>query len=177
ILESEISTFNKGFEIVGNLYWLTKEDRRREQQTGSMCIAFATEEEAQRTIHNKLYLLGISVKVQKMHSTPASTQCQNCQRFRHTEEIYSNGIACKICAEPHPTCLHRYNTCSTKGRTCLPTVPVCVNCRRAHTADNRLCDTYLTTTCPHQTQPFQQTDSNINNSSRATTLPMPLGSP
>ncbi|KAF1934871.1 hypothetical protein EJ02DRAFT_309788, partial [Clathrospora elynae] len=48
ILKSEISTFNKGFEIVGNPYWLTKEDRRREQQTGSVCIAFATEQEAQR---------------------------------------------------------------------------------------------------------------------------------
>ncbi|KAF1938416.1 hypothetical protein EJ02DRAFT_295932, partial [Clathrospora elynae] len=28
VLKSEISTFNKGFEIVGNPYWLTKEDRR-----------------------------------------------------------------------------------------------------------------------------------------------------
>ncbi|KAF1946963.1 hypothetical protein EJ02DRAFT_298521, partial [Clathrospora elynae] len=138
ILKSEISTFNKGFEIVGNPYWLTKEDRRREQQTGSVCIAFATEQEAQRAIYNKLYLLRISVKVEKMHSTPASTQCQNCQRFGHTEERCSNGIACKICPEPYPTRLYRCNTCSTKGRTCLHTVPVCVNCKGAHTADNRL---------------------------------------
>ncbi|KAF1934721.1 hypothetical protein EJ02DRAFT_294274, partial [Clathrospora elynae] len=100
--------------IVGNPFWLTNEERRRQQTTGSVCIAFATEQEAQRAIHNKLYLLGISVRVEKMHSTPASTQCQNCQRFGHTEERCSNSMACKICAEPHPTYLHKCNTCSTK---------------------------------------------------------------
>jgi hypothetical protein len=58
ILKSEITTFNKGFEIVSNPYWLTREERRTQQLTGTVCIAFATEQEAQRAIHNKLYLLG-----------------------------------------------------------------------------------------------------------------------
>jgi hypothetical protein len=55
----------------GNPYWLTREDKRTNQQTGSVCIAFATEQEAQRVIRNKLYLLGISVRVEKrLYSVP-----------------------------------------------------------------------------------------------------------
>jgi hypothetical protein len=145
ILKSEIATFNKGFQIVGNPYWLTREEKRMDQQTGSVCIAFATEQEAQRAIRNKLYLLGISVRVEKLHSTPASTQCQNCQHFGHTELRCSGSIACKICAEPHPTRLHKCNTCNTKGKACVHTVPLCINCKGPHTADSKLCDTYKAT--------------------------------
>ncbi|KAF2633551.1 hypothetical protein BU25DRAFT_298191, partial [Macroventuria anomochaeta] len=107
------------------------------QQTGSVCIAFATEQEAQRAIRSRLYLLGISVRVEKLHSTPASSQCQKCQRFGHTETKCSNTTACKICAEPHPTTLHKCNTCGAKGKSCVHTVPVCMNCKGAHTADNK----------------------------------------
>lgn len=149
ILKSEITTFNKGFQIVGSPYWLTSRERRQVQQTGSVCIAFATEQEAQRAIRSRLYLLGISVRVEKMHSTPASSQCQKCQRFGHSESRCSNAIACKICADPHPTSLHKCNTCGAKGRTCVHTVPVCANCKGAHTADNKQCDTYTATRPTH----------------------------
>jgi hypothetical protein len=159
ILKSEITTFNKGFEIVGQPYWLTREEKRMQQPTGSVCIAFATEQEAQRAIRNKLYLLGISARVEKLHSTPASTQCPRCQRFGHLEARCSNTIACKLCAELHPTRLHKCNTCSTKGKTCLHTVPLCVNCKGAHPADSKMCDTYLATLHPRQAS-FEQMYTN-----------------
>lgn len=159
ILKSEIKAFNTGFEIVGNPYWLTREDRRAQQMTGSVCIAFATEQEAQRAIRNKLYLLGISVRVEKLHSTPASTQCQKCQRFGHPEARCSNAVACGLCAEAHPTRLHKCNLCNTKGKSCLHTVPLCVNCKGAHTAGSKLCETYLATLHPHQS-PDQHMSSN-----------------
>jgi hypothetical protein len=145
ILKEEIPTFNKGLEIVGNPYWLTKEEKRQDQRTGSVCIAFATEQQAQNAIRNRLYLLGISVRVEKLHSTPASTQCHNCQRYGHTEARCSGNITCKLCAEPHHTRLHKCNTCNAKGKACVHTVPVCANCKGAHTADSKLCDTYQAT--------------------------------
>jgi hypothetical protein len=46
ILKDEIPIFNNGLQIVGNPYWLTKEERREEQISGSVCIAFSTEQEA-----------------------------------------------------------------------------------------------------------------------------------
>jgi hypothetical protein len=145
ILKEEIPTFNKGLEIVGNPYWLTREEKRQDQRTGTVCIAFATEQQAQKAIRNRLYLLGISVRVEKLHSTPASTQCQNCQRYGHTEARCSGNITCKLCAEPHHTRLHKCNTCNAKGKACVHTVPVCANCKGAHTADSKLCDTYQAT--------------------------------
>jgi hypothetical protein len=145
VLKEEIPTFNNGLEIVGNPYWLTKEEKRQDQVTGTVCIAFATEQQAQKAIRNRLYLLGISTRVDKLHSTPASTQCHNCQRFGHTETRCSNHIACKLCAEPHHTRMHKCNTCNAKGKVCIHTVPVCANCKGAHTADNKLCDTYQAT--------------------------------
>jgi hypothetical protein len=150
ILKSEITAFNKGFKIVGNPYWLTSKDRRTVQQSGSVCIAFATEQEAQRAIKSRLYLLGISVRVEKLHSTPASSQCQKCQRFGHTEARCAISTACKFCAEPHPTSLHKCNSCGAKGRTCVHTVPLCVNCKGAHTADSKECDTFKATLHPHR---------------------------
>jgi hypothetical protein len=87
VLKEEIPTFNKGLEIVGNPYWLTREGKHQDQITDTVCIAFATEQQAQKAICNRLYLLGISVRVEKLHSTPASTQCHNCQRYGHTEAI------------------------------------------------------------------------------------------
>ena len=145
ILKEEIPTFNNGLEIVGHPYWLTKEEKRQDQVTGTVCIAFATEQQAQKAIRNRLYLLGISTRVEKLHSTPASTQCQNCQRFGHTEARCSSNTACKLCAEPHHTRMHKCNTCNAKGKVCVHTVPVCANCKGAHTADNKLCDTYQAT--------------------------------
>jgi hypothetical protein len=145
VLKDEIPTFNNGLEIVGNPYWLTREEKRADQITGSVCIAFATEQQAQKAIRNRLYLLGISVRVEKLHSTPASTQCNSCQRYGHTEARCSGSTACKLCAEPHHTRMHKCNTCNAKGKACVHTVPVCVNCKGAHTADNKRCDTYQAT--------------------------------
>jgi hypothetical protein len=48
VLKKEIPTFNNGLEIVRNPYWLTKEEKRRDQVTGTVCIAFATEQQAQK---------------------------------------------------------------------------------------------------------------------------------
>ena len=73
ILKSEISTFNNGLKVVGEPYWLSPESNRRVKQAGSICIAFQSQKDAEYTIRNRLYLLGISVKAEKLHSTPPST--------------------------------------------------------------------------------------------------------
>ena len=145
ILKSEIPTFNKGLQIVGNPFWLTSEEKRRNQRTGSACIAFKTEQEALKAIRNRLYVLGISVRAEKLHSTPRSTQCQKCQKFGHTETRCQGNPTCKICGEAHPTGLHRCNTCGAKGRICSHTLLSCSNCKRAHTADNKTCEIYQAT--------------------------------
>ena len=145
VLKDEIRTFNNGLQIVGQPYWLSHESRRREKMAGSVCVAFASQKDADQATRNRLYLLGLSLRAEKQHSIPASTQCYKCQRFGHTEDKCRNLPACKICSEMHPTAQHRCNTCNAKGKTCIHTVRKCANCKEAHTADDKDCETYLAT--------------------------------
>ena len=139
----EIETFNKGLKVVGHPYWLTKPERRERQETGSICVAFATEREAQQAIRNRLYVLGISVRAEKLHSTAPTSQCTKCQRFGHTEaRCTQQHYVCRICAGRHSTLTHKCNICNAKGRTCMHTMPVCANCEDPHTADSTVCDFY-----------------------------------
>jgi hypothetical protein len=41
--------------------------------------------------------------------------------------------------------VHSCNVCKTKGRWCKHLVPVCTNCKGAHTADNKQCEAYRAT--------------------------------
>ena len=150
ILKSEIKTFNTGMTIVGNPYWLSSEANRREKVAGSVCIAFATEQEAQQAIRKPLYLLGISVRAEKIHSTPPTTQCAKCQGFGHTDKRCRKATACKLCAEPHPTAVHKCNTCGAKAKKCAHTIPKCANCKEAHSADHRECEVFLAVKKPTQ---------------------------
>jgi hypothetical protein len=161
IIKKEIETFNKGLKVVGNPYWLTKAERRQQQDTGTICIAFATEREAQQAIRNRLYVLGISVRAEKLHATPPTSQCPRCQRFGHSEARCSNTHVCKICAGRHATTVHKCNTCNAKGRTCMHTIPLCANCKEAHTADSKLCEIYQAKLNPrqHADEPYHSTDS------------------
>jgi hypothetical protein len=150
ILKDEISLFNNGLQVVGEPYWLSHEDKRKEKLAGSVCIAFKNQKDADYAIRNRLFLLGISVRADKLHSTPPSTQCQKCQRFGHVEARCRNDYACKICSEPHATQQHKCNigTCNTKGKVCIHSVRKCANCSKAHTADDKQCESYQGTRNP-----------------------------
>jgi hypothetical protein len=162
VIKNEIETFNKGLKVVGNPYWLTKADRRQQQETGTICVAFATEREAQQAIRNRLYVLGISVRAEKLHATPPTSQCQKCQRFGHSETRCSNPHVCKICAGRHATTVHKCNICNAKGRTCVHTIPLCANCKETHTADSKLCEIFQAKLNPrhHTYEPFHETGFN-----------------
>jgi hypothetical protein len=72
----EIVTFNKGLNPIGTPYWLTSADKRSTQRAGSIAVAFATEQEANKAIRHRLYIAGISVTVEKLYSAAPTTQCQ-----------------------------------------------------------------------------------------------------
>ena len=158
IIKNEIETFNKGLKVVGKPYWLTKADRRQQQETGTICVAFATERESLQAIRNRLYVLGVSVRAEKLHATPPTSQCQKCQRFGHSETRCSNPHTCKICAGRHATTVHKCNICNAKGRSCVHTIPVCTNCRGTHTADSKLCEIYRAKLNPrhHTNEPYSE---------------------
>ena len=136
----EIKTFNKGLTPIGTPYWLSSPEKRANQRAGSVVVAFATVEEASRAIRYRLYIAGISVRVEKLYSTASTTQCSKCQGFGHLENYCKREPICRLCGEKHATQQHVCRACSTKGAKCLHLVPNCANCKGAHTADNKACE-------------------------------------
>jgi hypothetical protein len=143
LIIEEIKTFNKGLNPIGTPYWLTSADKRVTQRAGSVVIAFATAEEANRAIRHRLYIAGISVRVEKLYSTASTTQCYKCQGFGHLDSYCRYTATCRLCGEKHATQQHVCKTCNAKGTRCLHLVPKCTNCKEAHTADNKSCETLL----------------------------------
>jgi hypothetical protein len=143
LVVEEIQTFNKGLKPIGTPYWLTSVEKRSTQRAGSVAVAFATKEEADRAIRNRLYIAGISVRVEKLYSTAPTTQCQKCQGFGHLENHCKKGPFCKFCGDKHATQQHLCNSCQAKGRRCQHLAPKCANCREPHTADTKSCEVLL----------------------------------
>ncbi|KAH7563658.1 hypothetical protein BM1_00705 [Bipolaris maydis] len=85
VIKEEIETFNKGLKVVGTPFWLTPESKRGQQSYGSACVAFATEEEALKAIRGKLYILGESLRAEKLRVINNLKQCSKCQGFGHLE--------------------------------------------------------------------------------------------
>lgn len=141
-VKSELKEYNR-LEVVGNPYWISNQERRERKGAGSICIAFKTEQEANRAIKQPCYVLGASCKVELYYSVPRTSQCAKCQKFGHLEARCHASTSCKICSEPHSTAQHKCNTCSTVGSVCLHTIRKCINCLGAHTADSKQCETYL----------------------------------
>jgi hypothetical protein len=113
MIVDEIKTFNEGLNPIGKPYWMSSAITRATKRSGSVAIAFATEEEASKAIRNRLYIAGISVRVEKLHSVAPTTQCQICQGFGHLDTYCRKDPICRLCAGSHSTKQHRCNTCKS----------------------------------------------------------------
>ena len=143
IINEEITTFNKGLSPIGTPYWLTPLSRREnlEQRFGKIIVSFATKEEANKAVQRRLYIAGISVRVEHYNQVSRSTQCSKCQAFGHLEATCKRPARCKLCSESHHSKLHYCNTCNSKAK-CIHLVPKCINCKESHTADDKNCQVY-----------------------------------
>ena len=138
----EIKTFNEGYNPVGTPFWLTAKDKRASQYKGSVVVAFKTEAEATKAIRNRLYIAGISVRVDKLYSTAKSTQCTKCQGYGHLPSYCKKKPICRLCSEVHATSQHKCNTCQS-SQSCIHLTPKCINCKGAHIASSKSCEVYL----------------------------------
>lgn len=143
LIKDEITTFNHGFTPIGTPYWLSSAENRANKRAGSVAVAFATEEEATRAIRHRLYVAGISVRVERLYTAAPTAQCYKCQGFGHLEQYCKNSPKCRFCSEHHATKLHACNNCNTKGAKCCHLAPKCANCSQAHTADSKACEVLL----------------------------------
>lgn len=128
VVRDEFKTFNPNLKVVGAPYWLTVKEKRENQLAGSICVAFKTSEEQRRAISNRLYLLGVSCKAEKLLATPRETVCRNCLIKGHETTRCTRKARCGICQKQgHRTEQHLcpYSGCkSLKGRPCRTHDPV-----------------------------------------------------
>ena len=103
----------------------------------------STEQEASRAIRNRLYIAGISVRVEKLYSTAPTTQCSKCQGFGHLDSYCKRPASCRLYGDRHTTRQHACTSCSAKATRCAHLVPKCTNCKEAYTADYKACEVLL----------------------------------
>jgi hypothetical protein len=70
LVKSEIRMFNTNYYPIGTSYWLSIAKNRVIKRAGAIIIAFGTEEKAQQAICNRLFIARISIRVEKLYSTP-----------------------------------------------------------------------------------------------------------
>lgn len=143
MIKDEVSIFNKGLKPIGMPHWISTIENRKVNKAGSVAIAFATEEEANRAIRNRLYIAGISVRVTKFHTVAPTTQCTNCQGFGHLDSYCRKQASCGLCGDKHSTQQHYCSVCKSKGKSCTHLSPKCVNCTGDHQANSKTCQVYL----------------------------------
>ena len=112
------------------------------QKAGAVAISFATEEEANRAIKNRLYIAEISVRVVKYTSTAPTTQCTKCQSYGHIDQNCRKPPKCNLCASGHYTTQHYCSICKAKGKKCIHLEPKCINCNLPHLANDKSCEVY-----------------------------------
>lgn len=142
-IKDEVVTFNTGLKPIGIPHWISTKESRQIKKSGSVAIAFATEEEANRAIRNRLYIAGISVRVSKFYSVAPSTQCNRCQAYGHLDSYCRKDPKCRLCGADHATETHYCSVCKAKGKTCAHLAPKCVNCTGNHQASSKTCEVYI----------------------------------
>ena len=140
---NEIKTFNKGLNPIGTPYWLTSAEKRQNQTVGSLVVSFAIEQEAIRAIRKRVYIVGISIKVEKHYTIAPSTQCPKYQGFGHLENHYKKPTKYRLYSENHIIAKYTYNVCLVKGTKYIHLAPKYSNYKEAYNTDYKYYETLL----------------------------------
>lgn len=87
-------------------------------------------------IKNFAVIQNLIVKWEKLHKTKIkTTQCYNCQCYGHTSSNCGKIQRCIKCTETHAK-----GECT---RTSKEGSPTCVNCKKDHAANSKICEYYI----------------------------------
>ena len=108
-----------------------------------MVVSFTIEQEAIRAIRKRVYIVSISIKVEKHYTIALSTQCPKCQGFRYLENHYKKLTKCRLYSENHITAKYTYNIYLVKRTKCIYLALKCSNYKEAHSTDYKHYETLL----------------------------------
>ena len=142
-ISEEIQQYNEdlALEFRGKPFWLTTEEKRQTQRCGSAVIAFKTKEQAEKAIRYRLYVAGLSLRVDKFFTVAKTTQCPKCLTFGHLPNRCTRPTRCKYCAQTHDSKEHACADCGKKTE-CEHMQIKCANCGKAHLATAKHCEVF-----------------------------------
>ena len=135
MLKNDIQTYN-GVKLMRNPVWLTSEEKKGTQKHGSILIHVENQEAAQKLLKFRMSVAGVPVKAEKFQDK--SVQCSKCQKIGHQSKDCISAAKCRICANDHPTKMHKCETCKATTE-CIHMPAKCANCLENHQANDAKC--------------------------------------
>ncbi|KAJ8069557.1 hypothetical protein OCU04_003207 [Sclerotinia nivalis] len=145
LIKEEIKIFNSGLVLMGTPYWFINTFKRVNQQEGAIVIVFAIQKEAKIAIRKRLYIVGISIRVERFYPSTPSSQYNKYQGFGYNESFCKKPPACSLCSNNHTTADHFCLICQAKGKPCQHLVIKYANCKGEHKANSKAYKIYQAT--------------------------------
>ena len=120
--------------------WLTPADCR-EHKTNSTIVMTLTGNVKKSVIgHQNLIVCNRECQLDKYIPYGRSTQCHNCQTYKHPAALSRNDVCCAVCTSPHNTQEYPCTLPSCKKGPACTHPPICyVNCNTPHKANDPNC--------------------------------------
>ena len=73
----------------------------------------STKNDLKNAIEKDTIIAETMCKTVEFINTKFETQCNKCQKFEHTTNIYNASIKCQLCANAHNTHNHKCDVCKS----------------------------------------------------------------
>ena len=104
--------------------------------------SLTTKNDLKNAIEKDTIIAETMCKTVEFISTKLETQCNKCQKFELTTNIYNAAAKCKFCANTHNTHNHKCDVWKS-NQICLHIDLKCANCDKKHYAKNASCEIYF----------------------------------
>jgi hypothetical protein len=137
----ELTTFNTGLALAQQPRWLTSDEKRVGKKASTIVITATGPKAQDFAQQSRLSAFSSTYRLERRLRFNQSTQCFNCHQFGHHTLKCTKQSTCRWCSKPHSTGDHACPTatCSTRGRLCAHSSPLCVNCGGPHEAHSTTC--------------------------------------
>ena len=122
--------------------WLTKQENRINKSYSFIKISLTTKNDLKNVIEKNTIIAETMCKIIEFISTKFETQCNKCQNFKYTRNIYNAFAKCQYCVNTHNTHNHKCDVCKL-NQICSHIDLKCANCDKKHHVKDASCEVYL----------------------------------
>jgi hypothetical protein len=135
-LRSEIEDTYPSLSLGQDHHWLIPTEHHANKAASTLVISLIGSIDYKCLGISQLAICNRMCKIDENFSWHPTSQCSNCQEYRHHPKLCkANHPCCAVCAQNHTTKNHPYtiSTCCT-GSACIYPPVQCANCKGTHKA-------------------------------------------